>query len=313
MRAKGYDWTKELPGDTSKTLWTEYLPYDKLPRVKNPMSGFVMNCNNTPYHTTLDPENPRKEDYAPELGIEDRMTNRAMRALYLLGGDPSITDEAFNTYKFDMTYAPDSKMAHLLKRILASDFSDDKLLQESQRVLLTWDMRTNPENRSAALAVLSYMNILPPGKKLAVEDVPDAQVREGLKKAAKILKDKHGRIDVEWGQVNRLIRGTYDHGLSGGPDVLRAVDGDLQKDGRIKGTEGDSYVLMVNWDKDGSLSSRSIHQFGSATLDKDSPHYADQSPLFVRQELKPVWREESEIRLHLERDYRPGEELRGKH
>ena len=69
---------------------------------------------------------------------------------------------------------------------------------------------------------------------------------------------------------------------------------------------------MVNWDKDGRVSSRSIHQFGSATLNEHSPHYADQSPLFVRKELKPVWREESEIRLHLERDYRPGKELRGK-
>ena len=312
MRAKGYDWTKELPGDTSKTLWTEYLPYDKLPRVKNPVSGFVMNCNNTPYHTTLDPENPRKEDYAPEFGIEERMTNRAMRALYLLGGDPSITEEAFYTYKYDMTYAPDSKMAKLVKRVLLLDFSDSKLLQESQRILSSWDMRTNPENKGAALAVLSYMNILPSGKKLAVEDVPDEQVREGLKKAAKILKEKHGRIDVEWEQVNRLIRGKYDYGLGGAPDVLHAVEGDLQKDGRLKGNEGDSYILMVNWDKDGRVSSRSIHQFGSATLNEHSLHYADQSPLFVKMELKPVWREESEIRRHLERDYRPGEELRDK-
>jgi penicillin amidase/acyl-homoserine-lactone acylase len=212
-----------------------------------------------------------------------------------------------------MMYAPDSKMAKLLKRTLALDFSDDALLQESQRVLLSWDMRTNQENQGAALAVLSYMVILPPGKKLAVEDVSDAEVRAGLKKAAKTLKEKHDRVDISWEQVNRLIRGTYDHGIGGGPDVLRAVEGDLQKDGRIKGTEGDSYVLMVNWDKDGMVHSRSIHQFGSATLDKHSPHYADQSPLFVRQELKPVWREESEIRLHLEWDYRPGEELRGKH
>ena len=26
LRASGYDWTHYLPGDTSETLWTEYLP-----------------------------------------------------------------------------------------------------------------------------------------------------------------------------------------------------------------------------------------------------------------------------------------------
>jgi len=45
----------------------------------------------------------------------------------------------------------------------------------------------------------------------------------------------------------------------------------------------------------------------SATLDPASPHYADQSPLFARGELKPVWLDESEIRAHLSREYQPGE------
>jgi acyl-homoserine lactone acylase PvdQ len=40
-----------------------------------------------------------------------------------------------------------------------------------------------------------------------------------------------------------------------------------------------------------------------------SPHFADQSPLFVRRELKPVWMEEADIRANLEKEYRPGEEM----
>ena len=55
------------------------------------------------------------------------------------------------------------------------------------------------------------------------------------------------------------------------------------------------------------MRSRSIHQFGSATLDERSKHYADQAPLFAEQRLKPVWLDEAEIRAHLEREYRPGE------
>ena len=67
------------------------------------------------------------------------------------------------------------------------------------------------------------------------------------------------------------------------------------------------YLLLVEWDRQGRLRSRSIHNYGSATLDARSPHYADQAPLFARQELKPVWMDEADIRAHLEREYRPGE------
>jgi penicillin amidase/acyl-homoserine-lactone acylase len=65
--------------------------------------------------------------------------------------------------------------------------------------------------------------------------------------------------------------------------------------------------MFVTWDKDGQLSSQSIHQFGSATLDENSPHYADQSPLFVAMRLKPVWFTEAELKGHIESDYRPGQ------
>ena len=66
---------------------------------------------------------------------------------------------------------------------------------------------------------------------------------------------------------------------------------------------------MVSWDENGEVSSRSIHQFGSAPMDESSHHYSDQSPLFVERKTKPVWFDEEDIRANLEREYRPGEEL----
>jgi hypothetical protein len=41
-----------------------------------------------------------------------------------------------------------------------------------------------------------------------------------------------------------------------------------------------------------------------------SKHFADQAPLFVRHQMKPVWRTETEVRAHLEREYVPGNETR---
>jgi penicillin amidase/acyl-homoserine-lactone acylase len=304
-RAEGYNWHEYLPGNTSEILWTEYLPFDRLPQIKNPASGFFQNCNSTPFQTTTGPGNPKPEDYSPTCGIETFMTNRALRALELFGGDESITAEEFYAYKFDIAYSKESEMARLVKEILDAPPSPDPVVREAVEVLSSWDLRTNAENTGTAIGVLSIAPV--------VRDERRGQPIPGLMRrftrVAHELKRTHGRIDVPWAEVNRMHRGTLDAGLGGAPDVLHAVDGGNFQDGCVTGEAGDSYVLLVTWDKDGKVSSQSIHQYGSATLDASSRHYADQAPLFINCKMKPVWMDESEIRAHLEHEYRPGEEM----
>ena len=64
--------------------------------------------------------------------------------------------------------------------------------------------------------------------------------------------------------------------------------------------------MFVTWDRQGRLSSESIHQFGSATLDSRSRHYADQSPLFVAMKTKPVLFTLAQLKGNIESDYAPG-------
>jgi len=157
----------------------------------------------------------------------------------------------------------------------------------------------------AALAILTVQ----PLTDVAPEEQDPSRIAESLANAVETLEENYGRIDVPWGEVNRLRRGSVDLGLGGGPDILHAVYGVMEEDGRLRGVAGDSYVLLVSWDKEGAVNSRSIHQYGSATLDADSPHYSDQSRLFVNRELKPVWMDEADIRANLELEYHPGEEI----
>ena len=120
------------------------------------------------------------------------------------------------------------------------------------------------------------------------------------------LKTHFGRIDPEWGKVNRIRRGDLDLPIDGGPDVYRAVYGQEQADGTLTGVGGDTLIMFVTWDKNGKLSAESIHQFGSATLDKSSPHYADQTPLFVAMKTKRAWFGDAELKGNIEEDYAPG-------
>ncbi|MEM7582313.1 MAG: acylase [Acidobacteriota bacterium] len=302
-RTAGYPWAQTLPGDTSATLWTETVGFDELPQVLNPESGFVQNCNNSPFATTLGPENPSPED-AP-IGIERRLTNRGRRALELLGADASITLEELDAIKYDTAYASDSLMAGLVKRVRDLPAPDDLETRRARDELAAWDLGTEADNPRAALAILTLAPFLPITGE--VERPTDEALVASLAQTAERLQQDFGRLTVPWGEVNRLRRGTIDLPLGGAPDVLRAVYGELDDDGRLVGLAGDSYILRVAWGPDGSLRSESIHQYGSATQDETSPHFADQAELFAERRMKPVWMDEAEIRAHLTREYRPGE------
>ena len=94
--------------------------------------------------------------------------------------------------------------------------------------------------------------------------------------------------------------------MDGGPDVLRAAAlWDEAPDGRLAVRHGDSFIMFIAWDRQGRVSSQSIQPFGAATTRPDSPHYADQAPLFVRHRMKPVWFDPAQLKGHVERVYRP--------
>jgi penicillin amidase/acyl-homoserine-lactone acylase len=313
-RVDGYDWKQYLPGNTSETLWTEFLPFKAMPGNFNPDSGFLLNCNSSPFQSSSTALVPYPSDVtpAPTLGIETHMTNRALRAMELLIADDSITEEEFYAYKYDMAYSRESEIAKGWQKVLDATTPDDPIVAEALEVWRTWDLRTNPENTAAAICVLT----IGPGSDNDPRVTNIEETFALLKSNAEALKAAHGRIDVPWSDVNRLRRGDVNVGVGGGPDILHAVYGfrvrngqleGLDENGEVYGRAGDCLVLLATWDKDGNVHSRSIHQYGSATSRPESPHYADQVPLFVKRETKPVWMDEEDIRANLEREYRPGE------
>jgi acyl-homoserine-lactone acylase len=314
VRAEGYNWEHYLPGDTSETLWEEYITFDAMPQVLNPQSGFVQNCNNTPFRTTTGASNPDPNLFSKTLGIETHMSNRSLRALELFGSDDSITWDEFHTYKFDDAYANESDEVKIWKHLCEVN-SDDPATQEALNVWRRWDRRTDRDNTSAALVVLT----LRPGSnddKRSLDESDTNLLLEEMKWVAGILKQAHGKIDPAWGDVNRMIRGNVNLPLDGAPDVLRAIyqtfkrDGQLvgMEDGQLAGRGGDSFVQMVRWDAEGNITSQAIHQFGAATVRRDSAHYDDQSPLFAQKKMRTSLLTEEAVREHLSREYVPGQE-----
>ncbi|MFN5085633.1 MAG: penicillin acylase family protein, partial [Novosphingobium sp.] len=110
------------------------------------------------------------------------------------------------------------------------------------------------------------------------------------------LKTHFGRIDPPLGEVLRIRQGKVDLPMDGGGDTLRAAtDWDADPDGRLSIKHGDSFVMLVEWDKAGQVRSESIQPYGAATTRPSSPHYVDQAPLFVAKRMKPVYLDRASI------------------
>jgi penicillin amidase/acyl-homoserine-lactone acylase len=240
------------------------------------------------------------------------MSNRSLRALTLFSQDESITFDEFIKYKYDMTYSQDSDVVSIIEMVLNSSLSEDSEFAEALDILRKWDFSATPENEEAALGIFTLYHLTEISENFSASrmvsgEVTSDEAEEAFKLAVSTLSENFEDLSMPWAEVNRIRRGDVDLGVGGGPDLLHALYGSLQEDGRIKGFTGDSFVMLISWDAEGEVQSYSIHQFGSATQDEDSPHYADQVPLFARRELKPVWFDEADIRANLEREYRPGE------
>jgi acyl-homoserine-lactone acylase len=301
VRAEGRDWRLVQPGDRSDTIWHGYLPFDRVPQIWNPKSGYVFNSNNTPFEATGAQDALKPADFSPTMGIQTDMTNRAYRAQETFGADAAITAEAFRAYKFDLAFSDRSDVAREIAEVVKVDPESDSDLKSAQALLKSWDRRTNIGSRAAALAVLMRTEAA------HSDSHPDVPPIDALRHAINTLKTHFGRIDPEWGQVNRMRRGQLELPIDGGPDIYRAVYGVAQKDGTLTAAAGDTLIMFVTWDKAGALSSDSINQFGSATLDSHSAHYADQTPLFVAMKTKPVLFTQSELAGNVEADYAPGD------
>ena len=308
-RLPSYDWTQYLPGDDSRLIWQDYMAFDDLPQVINPASGYLHSANQTPFRVSAEADNPNKDDYGIEDGFPTRMTNRADRGLELLAELDSISEQQFYDIKHDKKYSVNSRAYAYLQQAAEADLGDvqgDNLqsYQDAQTLIANWDLSTDIENRGAALSACVLG-----GEWLSEQRGSDApKALDELVRCTNLLMSTSGRIDPLWGDVNRHVRGDLNIPVAGGPDTLRAIYGmGMEKDGYLTNVAGDGLYYQVSWDAQGDLKVRGVHQYGAATLDENSPHYADQAEDYANEILHDPLFDDTRRQSKIERRYRPGE------
>ncbi|MBK8198332.1 MAG: acylase [Acidobacteria bacterium] len=304
-RNDAWDWAGDLPGDRSDIIWQGYRAWDAVPKLINPASGFIFNSNNTPYSATDGPDNLKPEDFPQSMGLQTNQTNRSLRVMELTGDGDPIDEARLLAIKFDNRYAQGSEADAVVKAVLAADWSGEPEMAEAAALLASWDYGTDASSRTAALGSLTTQRAITEKYTHVKAPPPETAFRE----AVAWLKLHHGRIDPEWGEVNRLVRGAVSLAISGGPDTLRAVyPKEIRDDGELHMSAGDTWIALVAWDAEGRQTARVISPFGSATLDASSPHYADQAPLFAHEDWRTALLTKAGVMADATRTYHPGKD-----
>lgn len=302
-RKPGFDYTKVLPGDISAPVWTGPVSFDRYPKVVSPASGFVQNANNTPFLAAGPGSEIDPKSQSPYLGIELGMTNRGLMGTGLMMNDSSITPEELLAIKMDTRYAKSSWVKPWMDSLLGVDTKGDAKLAEAQKLLREWDWSSDGKGRADAVAE----RLIRHAARANWRNDPLPDPRETLQKTVDEFSERFGRLDPALGDIQRLRRGKVDLPMLGGTDTLRATtmwDGE-QADGKMRVRHGDSFIMLVRWDKAGQVVSESIQPYGAATNRPESPHYTDQMKLYVAGKFKPVHFEWADAVKHARRRYRP--------
>jgi acyl-homoserine-lactone acylase len=315
--AGNYSWSTIVPGTSDATLWTRTHPYEELPKITDPASGWLQNANDPPWTTTF----PTAIDPAkyPAYMAPRAMGLRPQRSANLLEQNPKMT--------FDQMVA--NKMSTRME--LADRVLDDLLppataaggaAAEAAAVLAQWDRCADADSKGAVLFEAWYRRAVRTAGAAGIfakrwseaepRTTPDglrdpATAVAALVAAANETRLLWGALDVAWGTIHRLRVGTLDLPANGGPGdlgIFRVVnyDNDPASTGPARkqiANGGDSYVAVIEFTPSGPKA-MSLISYGNATQ-PGSAHVGDQLRLFAEKKLKPVWRTRAEIEAHLEK------------
>lgn len=310
IRNPNYDWSVVVPGNTSATLWSdEVYPLDSLPHVLDPESGYVYNCNHTPFLSSAIEDNPKLSSVPASMGFQqpESLTNRAVRFYELFNELDKVSYDDFKRIKYDRSYHTPLKSAPKLEPIFHLDVKKYPDIQESIELLATWNREAVIESEAAALFNLSVSflkrKIKNPVHFREGDKLTEALIVEAIKYARNYCIKYFGSAHIPLEGLQRHTRGNVNLPVSGGTDVMAALSASKQEDGTLRARAGDSYVQLARFSKDG-VEIESVHAYG-ASAKPESPHYTDQMQMYVNRELKTMTLNKEEVMKSAKRVYHP--------
>ncbi|MDP2884944.1 MAG: penicillin acylase family protein [Ignavibacteria bacterium] len=333
------DWSKAVDGSTSSTEWKGLHTLDEIVHVYNPASGWIQNCNSTPF-TVSGSSSPKKERY-PVYMAPDGENFRGINAARVLSRENRFTIDKTIAAGYDLTLTAFQILVPALLNAFEKDIrpgdSLHALLTEPIAVLKQWDYRCGENSIATTLAVDWGRQLMPAIQRTRIDEGDADQVAKTKKFAAgasaqelavpllvavRQLEKTFGKWRIPWGEINRYQRLTNDVeerfddnqpslpvGFASAQWGMLASYNSRTFAGTNKryGVSGNSFVAAVEFGK--KVKAKSVLA-GGVSGDPSSKHFADQAPLYTKGQFKDVLFYKEDVLKNAERTYRPGDATR---
>ena len=306
VRDPNVDWQELILGDKSSLILGQYHPYEDLPKLLNPPSGYIFNTNNSPFNATSKEYNLIEENYPSTFNFREKENNRSIRFMKLIKDYEKISYSDFKTIKYDQTY-PDSILfignINTIFSMSRDSFPDH---YDVLSLIQKWDKQGKYNNLGSAQWSIYYRVIQQILNKndLTVEDtIPLKHHSEALSKTKKYLLKHFGKVDILLGELQRHTRGNFDLPVSGLTDMIApsyVVDDD---NGKFRVVSGESYIMLTRYSKKG-VEIETVIPYGNSN-DPSSPHFTDQMQLYVDKRLKEMTLDKNAIFSDAVKIYNP--------
>ncbi|WP_448698985.1 penicillin acylase family protein [Mucilaginibacter sp. AW1-3] len=335
-RAPQYDWTLPVDGSISQTEWQGVHPLNQIVHVYNPKSGFIQNCNATPY-ASAGASSPNKAKY-PAYMAPDGQNYRGVNAIKLLANAQGLTLDGLISKGYNHYLAAfDDLLPALFKAYNATLVSDNSevVMMTGQlagpiALLKHWDRTSSDTSTATTLAIqwaTLMMDRIPRPKTVeegtyatlriqSIAQSPPRMQLELLASAVNVLQKTYGTWQVPLGNINRYQRladgKTFDDSQPSLPvGQVSSAFGQLPSFvSRQMGTQkrygysGNSFIAAVEFGK--RIKAKSIIT-GGQSFDPASKHFTDQAQMYIDGKFKDVLFYKEDVLKHAERTYHPGE------
>jgi acyl-homoserine-lactone acylase len=324
-----YNWALPVDGTTSATEWQGLHGVNDAVHVYNPATGWVQNCNSTPF-TSSGTASPDKTKY-PAYMAPDGENYRGITAINLLKDAKDITLDGLITKGYDKYLAAfDDLLPALFKACSTAPDSIKKSLAEPIALLQQWNKRTSAVSVATTLAIewgTLMMRAMPPAQKPQeasymvkrtremLQTLPPARSLEFLTEVINNLQGRFGTWKVQWGDVNRYQRPAdgiiFDDNQPSLPVGLAASTfGQLPSfqsrtvnTKKRYGYSGNSFIAAVEFGP--RVKAKTIIT-GGQSFNAASKHFTDQAQGYIDGKFKDVLFYKEDVLKHAEKTYHPG-------
>ena len=331
-----FNWGKAVDGSTSATEWKGLHTLDEIVHVYNPISGWIQNCNSTPF-TASGSSSPKKENY-PAYMAPDGENFRGINAARLLSAEKSFTIDKVIAAGYDTKLSVFEVLVPALintfdKNITAADSLYFKLVV-AINILRKWDYRCAENSVATTVAIEWAQKLNESIRKVYVDEGEDDQVVVTKKFAATAssnelllplaatineLNNKFGTWQMPWGKINRFQRISGDIDQHYNDDavslpvafasstwgMLPAYNSRYYPGTKKRyGVSGNSFICAVEFGK--KIKAKSLLA-GGESGDPSGKHFTDQLEMYTRGKFKEVLFYKEDVLQHAERNYHPGE------